>query len=116
MDTRRVMSTAVSVIVSAALLVPMGSCVASSPAVRSVAYQRCKDVVIRNEDGSVYTQTKGLFQKNAGCAPARRLAHRYLANDGVRPATLLGYTCTGGVDGVSCKRGNRRITWGYYID
>lgn len=79
-------------------------------------YNRCRDVVIRNSDGGVYTRTRGLFQKNASCRLARKLARRYLANDGIRPPRTLGFICDGGSDGVACSNGEKRVTWGYYYD
>ena len=84
---------------------------------RGVEYRRCRDVVIRNPDGGVYTQTEGLFQKRTGCRVARRLARKYMANDGIHPPRTLGFTCEGGSDGVACRKGvKKRVTWGYYFD
>jgi hypothetical protein len=79
-------------------------------------YHRCRDVVIRNTSGGIYTRTHGLFGKRASCRLARRLARRYLSNDGIRPPRILGFACEGGSDGVACRRGHQRVTWGYYFD
>jgi len=75
---------------------------------------QCQDIVIRNYDGSIYTRTYNLSQKNTGCGLTRRLAHRYLANDGERPPTLLGFQCAGDANGVSCRDRDRRVTWEYH--
>jgi hypothetical protein len=82
----------------------------------SAAYKRCRDVILRNADGSLYTRTRGLFEKHTTCGVARRLARRYLADDGESGASLFGFTCSGGGDGVACRKGRRRVTWGYYSD
>lgn len=85
----------------------------------AASYKRCSDVVLRTGDGSVYTQTQGLWAKRASCRTARRVARSYMqgaeGNAGAAPRPL-GYRCAGGADGVACKKGRKRITWGYYID
>jgi hypothetical protein len=96
------------------LLVPAGAVRAEADT--ASAYKRCRDIVLRNPDGSIYTQTHGLFEKHAACGLARRLARRYLSDDGVRPARILGFVCSGGSDGVACRKGRKRVTWGYYFD
>lgn len=82
----------------------------------SSAYKRCHDVTLRNPNGSIYTRTSGLFAKHATCALARRLARVYLSNDAEHDEPVLGFTCSGGGDGVACVKGRRHVTWGYYFD
>lgn len=106
----------VSLLASMAVLVVVSMGFSANLASASTGYKRCRDVVIRNGDGSIYTQTDGLFAKHASCGLARRLARRYLSNDGVRPPRTLGFTCSGGSDGVACSKGRKRVTWGYYFD
>jgi hypothetical protein len=82
--------------------------------------KRCRDVIIRNPDGSVYTRTHGLFAIRTSCSKARRVARIYLhraeGNGSGRPVRPLGFTCSGGSDGVACHKGRRRVSWGYYYD
>lgn len=79
-------------------------------------YERCKNVVIRNQDGSVYTRTNGLFVLKTSCRVGRAVAHKYLVNDGAKGGKTLGFKCDGGSDGVACEKGPKRVTWGYYFD
>lgn len=79
-------------------------------------YDRCRDVIIRNQDGSVYTRTNGLFVLKTSCRVGRAVAHKYLADDGVRGGKTLGFKCRGGSDGVACEKSRKRVTWGYYFD
>lgn len=85
----------------------------------AAGYKRCADVIIRNGDGGVYTRTRGLFHLRASCRTARTVARRYLSgiegNAGLAPRPL-GFRCSGGQDGVACKKGRQRVTWGYYQD
>jgi hypothetical protein len=96
--------------------------IAWAPAAASAApnsgFKRCKNVVIRTGIGTVYTQTNGLFQRNTSCTEARKVARRYLSGSEGNEATPrpLGYRCSGGADGVSCKKGRKIVTWGYYQD
>ena len=81
--------------------------------------QRCRDVVLYNAPGVVFTQTRGLWAIRTSCRIARVVSRRYLsrsegnAGPRVRP---LGFRCSGGADGVACRKGKRTVTWGYYID
>lgn len=85
----------------------------------AASYKRCADVIIRTGDGGVYTRTRGLFHLRASCKTARSVARRYLSasegNAGRAPRPL-GFRCRGGSDGVACKKGRQRVTWGYYHD
>ncbi len=82
-------------------------------------YKRCSDVIIRNGDGSVYTRTYGLWAHRVSCRTARTVSRRYLqgaeGNAGPAPRPL-GFRCEGGSDGVACKKGRKRISWGFYAD
>jgi hypothetical protein len=79
---------------------------------------RCRDVVIRTGDGSVYTRTRGLWARGVGCPVARAVAHTMLSYEGSAeaPPNPHGFRCDVGSDGVSCKRGSDWVTWGYYVD
>ncbi len=97
------------------------SCIIAAPADAGISesrsgYERCDDVIIRNSDGSVYTRTHGLFVKNVGCHKGRRVARKYLVDDGAGPKNPLGFSCSGGSDGVACRKGRKHVTWGYYFD
>lgn len=80
-------------------------------------YKRCSDVFIY-QNGQLYTRTNGLFQKHTTCRVARRVARKYLSgSEGSEQAPHpYGYRCSGGEDGVACRKGRKRITWGYYYD
>jgi hypothetical protein len=77
----------------------------------SPSYRHCRDVVIRNSDGSIYTQTVGLARRSATCALARRVARRVMAHDGEGIASPLGFTCLRAADGFRCSRGAQRVKW-----
>jgi hypothetical protein len=82
------------------------------------ASRRCNNVVVRDHEGNVYTQTNGLWAIKVRCRKARRVARHYLTHsegnaDPVRP---YGFRCRGGEDGVSCRKGTRIVTWGWYYD
>ena len=79
-------------------------------------YKRCRNVVITNPAGGVYTRTHGLFVSRGSCRLARRVARRYLINDGAGVKRPYGFRCAGGADGVACRKGRIRVTWGYYYD
>jgi hypothetical protein len=98
------------------LVLVLAAFCASAAAVTPVPYKRCQDVIIRNYDGSVYTRTRGLFAKRTSCRIARKVAHWFLVNDGSVTPHPQGFTCIGGSDGVSCRKGGRRVSWGYYRD
>ncbi len=79
-------------------------------------YKRCHDVIIRTEDGEVYTRTTRLRQRRTTCATARRVARIYLHNaegNAGTPPPPLGYGCTTTDDGVSCAKGHRRVIWNW---
>jgi hypothetical protein len=80
--------------------------------------KRCRDVVIRTGDGTIYTRTRGLWARGVNCRVARGVAHTMLSFEGSAeaPPTPRGFRCEGGSDGVSCKRGSDWVTWGYYYD
>jgi hypothetical protein len=83
---------------------------ASGPA--DGARTRCKDVLIRTGDGSVYTRTHRLLARNTTCRTARRVARTYLReNEGADQVAPLGYHCAGSAQGVACHKGIRRVSW-----
>ena len=101
---------------TAALIVLAPLVAADTAAAQS--HKRCKDVILY-QNGSVYTRTHGLWAKRETCKQARRVARKYLTgaegNAGPAPRPY-GYRCQGGQDGVSCTKGRRHVTWGYYDD
>lgn len=80
-------------------------------------YKRCKDVKIY-VNGNIYARTYGLFQKRTTCRQARRVARKVLhGSEGSEAAPHpFGYSCRSGEDGVACRKGRKRVTWGYYYD
>lgn len=79
-------------------------------------YKRCKNVYIR-QNGQIIQRTHGLFQKRSSCRVARKVARAYLSTEAYEGAFRpYGYKCSGGLDGVACHKGSRRITWGSYYD
>jgi hypothetical protein len=63
---------------AAAVILIAGALAAVAPAGQSSAngakVKRCRDVIIRNPDGSVYTRTHGLFAIRTSCSKARRVS------------------------------------------
>jgi hypothetical protein len=104
------------------LLLPaaIATVAAWSPGTASAATpHRCRDVVIRTGSGAIHTRTTGLFGIGVGCTTARKVARYYLSrNEGNAggPVRPYGYRCSGGEDGVSCRKGRRIVTWGFYAD
>jgi len=82
------------------------------------APRRCKNVVVHDGEGNVYTRTNGLWAIKVRCRKARRVARYYLthAEGNAEPVRPYGYRCRGGEDGVSCRKGTRIVTWGWYYD
>jgi hypothetical protein len=109
---RAVLSVATVLIVSATTFA------ATAPAAPSASrsYKLCKNVVIRNSDESVYTRTHGLFVERTNCGTGRRVARKYLVDDGDGAKNPLGFHCSGGTDGVACRNGRKKVTWGYTYD
>ena len=108
-----------SLAVLAAVTMAMPAATSASAAPGSSEPERCRDVVIRNGLGDVYTQTRGLWAIRTTCATARMVSRRYFKRrEGTaHPARrILGFRCDGGDDGVSCRKGQRIVTWGYYDD
>jgi hypothetical protein len=81
------------------------------PGTPSPSYRPCRDVVIRNGDGSVYTQTVGLARRSTTCALARRVARRVMSDDGEGIPSPLGFACSRAAGGFLCSRGAQRVRW-----
>jgi hypothetical protein len=79
--------------------------------VGTAPYSHCRDVVIRNADGSVYTQSVGLARRSARCGLARRIARRVMRSDGEDIPSPLGFTCLRESGGFICSRGAQRVRW-----
>ncbi|HEX6689231.1 MAG TPA: hypothetical protein VF085_11310 [Solirubrobacterales bacterium] len=76
--------------------------------------RRCRDVVIRNYDGTVYTRTYDLAAAGIGCPLARAVAHSVLVDDGAEaPRDPHRFTCSRSAAGVVCRREEARIRWSY---
>jgi hypothetical protein len=91
---------------------------ASAPAATSAGAKHCQNVVLRNPDGTVYTRTKGLSQRNSSCPEARKVARAFLhGSEGAdSPPRPYGFRCSRGADGVSCRKGRKVVTWSWYRD
>ena len=106
-----------TLVAGSGVLALIAACLLLVPATEaSPHYKRCHNVIIRNSNGSVFTQTNGLFVARGSCRLARRLARRYLSFEGEGRRPTLGFKCSGGSDGVACHRNGKRVTWGYYYD
>lgn len=73
----------------------------------------CRDVVIRNQDGSIYTRTDGLYAKGVSCRRARQIAYAFLVDDGEPSPEPHGFQCAPRADGSggACRRGAKRVSW-----
>jgi hypothetical protein len=76
--------------------------------------ERCRDVVIRTGDGSVYTRTHELRARNATCRTARRVARIFLhGSEGQGQVRPLGYDCRSRAGGVVCRKDRKRVSWSW---
>lgn len=100
-----------AVILTAILGLPV-LCSALAPAAADAA-RRCKDVVLRLPDGSVYTRTAGLSARRTSCRAARKVARARLGDDGAGPFRYYGYRCRSRGRGTTCTKGRRRVRWLY---
>jgi hypothetical protein len=76
--------------------------------------ERCRNVVIRTGDGSVYTRTHELRARNAGCPTARRVARIFLhGSEGEGEVRPLGYNCRNRAAGVVCRKDRKRVSWSW---
>ncbi len=73
----------------------------------------CRNVVIRNADGSIYTRTHALRAKRVGCRRARKIAHARLVDDGAGKGKYRGFECRSSASGVHCHRHRKRVSWRY---
>lgn len=85
------------------------------PAAGAAGMRQCRDVVIRNYDGGIYSQTDGLFAKGVSCRRARQIAHAVMVDDGESIPQPHGFHCVSRSDGtgVGCRRGGKRVSWRY---
>lgn len=74
---------------------------------------RCPEAIIYQGTG-IFTQTKGLRALNIGCARARAIAYRFLSSSDSIETDTSGFTCSRGAQGVRCRKGRTRISWGYF--
>jgi len=81
-------------------------------------YKRCGGVALPGGSLDKHTKTEEVFASGTDCRTARRVARIYLREREARGRTVrpLGFRCSGGADGVACRKGKRRVTWGYYFD
>jgi hypothetical protein len=101
---------------AAVLVVLTAVLVAALPGASSGASaRRCRDVVVRNPDGSVYLRTNGLFAVRVGCRKARRVARRWIsgAEGNTQVPRPLGFECRSAGRGFVCSKGRQRVRWRY---
>lgn len=79
----------------------------------AASYVYCEDVVIYQGDGSIYTQTVNLKKKHTSCKIARSVARQWLsgAEGSATEPHPHGFRCRGGDNGMTCRKGNRRVVW-----
>lgn len=95
-----------------AMSVPFGTGARSA-----VALKKCRGITVQRAYDGVHRKTVGLWADHgATCADARRVARKWMTAGSDHSRRPLGYTCSGGSDGVSCAKGRRHVTWGYYYD
>lgn len=98
---------------------PAARAAAAPPLASAAFYTRCAGVVLPGGSPNDRTSTVGaVWALHVGCRTARRVAHIYMSvheRQG-RSVHPLGFRCSGGADGVACRQGRRRVTWGYYWD
>lgn len=80
---------------------------------QAASYSYCEDVVIYQGDGSIYTQTVNLKKKRTSCKIARSVARQWLseAEGSATEPHPHGYRCRGGDNGITCRKGKRRVVW-----
>lgn len=89
----------------------------TTPSVHAVSGLRaskhhCRDVVIRNGNGSIFTRTYGLSKRRVPCTTARQVARKFISFEGEGgPPRPLGFKCSFTSRGVKCKRGYQRVDW-----
>lgn len=109
----RIASLAVLFIFAAAV----GSAV-TFPAPAEARSSSCANAVIRNQNGTIYTQTRNLRATRVSCRTARRVAldilHGTEGTENPRSRSH-GFTCSAKSTGtgVACRSGSRLITWSY---
>ena len=76
---------------------------------------RCRDVIVRDGLGNVYTRTRRLRASSIRCRRARAVARRYLhgAEGNADPVSPFGFPCTPGGAGVTCRKDRWRIRWAW---
>jgi hypothetical protein len=76
--------------------------------------ERCRNVVLRTGDGSVYTRTRELGARNVTCRTARRVARIFLhGSEGEGEVRPLGYDCRSRAAGVVCRKSRKRVSWSW---
>ena len=84
----------------------------------SAKSRNCTDVVLRNPNGSVWTQTHLLIAVGTTCRRARKVARYYLSHSEGNDQTPrpYGYRCRAWRDsaGVDCRRRRALVSWGYH--
>lgn len=94
------------------------ACLAAAAPASAAPLKNCGAATYK-VNGVVYTKTDALWQRRTSCKTARAVFRAYVrGTEGAetRPRRFHGYRCTGGSDGVSCHRGKRLVTWGWYYD
>ena len=77
-----------------------------------VSKHHCRDVVIRNGNGSIFTRTYGLSKRRVPCTTARQVARKFISFEGEGgPPRPLGFKCSFTSRGVKCKRGYQLVDW-----
>jgi hypothetical protein len=105
------------VVAFCALLLVVGLSAPGLPGAGAAGMRQCRDVVIRNPTGGIYTQTEGLFARGVSCRRARQVAHAVMVDDGESTPQPHGFHCAIRSDGtgVGCRRGGKRVSWRYAL-
>lgn len=87
---------------------------AVAPAQPTVTHQ-CRKVVIKTDNGVVYTRAYEIVAFRLGCGRARRIVNGFLKHsEGNRHLPKpLGFQCRSGRSGGKCRKGAKRVWWSY---